>query len=84
MATNGELNDIMSILMEIVDRKVFDLINDKIENGIVYFVSDQNNLQLPLINIKQLNDEKPAVLQQPVVLPEVSDPPADPSESKTE
>lgn len=37
----------LEYLHEILNNKVYEKLNDKVDNGIVYFINDNGNLELP-------------------------------------
>ncbi|CAD8189260.1 unnamed protein product [Paramecium pentaurelia] len=48
----------LEYLHEILNNKVYEKLNDKVDNGIVYFINDNGNLELPQFNIKKLEEQK--------------------------
>ncbi|CAD8114319.1 unnamed protein product [Paramecium sonneborni] len=48
----------LEYLHEVLNNQVYEKLNDKVDNGIVYFINDNGNLELPQINIKKLEEQK--------------------------
>jgi len=47
---------LMQILHEIIHQQVFEELMDKLEKGRVYFINDKGNLELPIIDMKKLEE----------------------------